>query len=163
MSQLSEEQKAKVAEWIQSGADLNKIQDQLREEFDVTLSFMDTRFLISDLGLEIKEEEPPAEEESAPEAAGEAVEDETPELVTDDEPSPEGGGGKVTVTMDQIGIPGMVASGKVTFSDGKAAQWYFDQMGQLGINPDEEGYRPSEEDLMDFQVELQRVAQESGI
>jgi hypothetical protein len=48
-----------------------------------------------------------------------------------------------------------VASGKVTFSDGKRAEWYLDQMGRLGLAPMEKGYRPSQTDLVSFQTELQ--------
>ena len=48
-----------------------------------------------------------------------------------------------------------MVSGKVNFSDGKSADWYLDQMGRLGLVPKEQGYKPSEEDLMDFQTELQ--------
>jgi hypothetical protein len=64
-------------------------------------------------------------------------------------------GGGVAVTVDQITRPGALASGKVKFSDGKSADWYLDQMGRLGLVPKEQGYKPSEEDLMDFQSELQ--------
>jgi hypothetical protein len=53
-------------------------------------------------------------------------------------------------------------SGKVTFSDGQKAEWYLDQMGRLGLNPDQVGYRPSEQDVLAFQVELQRLARSQG-
>ncbi|MEM0897009.1 MAG: hypothetical protein AAGJ79_08980 [Verrucomicrobiota bacterium] len=170
MIELTDEQMAKVREWVGAGADLNAIQDSLREEFDIRMSFMDTRFLISDLNLEIQE----AEEEKEPEASknedgaeemtgAEDFPDSTddfPETPTDE---PGGFGSSVNVTMDTVGRPGMIASGQVTFSDGKKAAWYFDQMGRLGIDPEEVEYRPSEEDLLAFQDELQRVAAEAGI
>ncbi|MEM9478225.1 MAG: hypothetical protein AAGA58_01045 [Verrucomicrobiota bacterium] len=160
MTELTDEQKAKIVEWVGDGADLNAIQDRLRDEFEMRLSFMDTRFLISDLNLEIHEteEEQPAEES---ETAGESATSEEPA------PGPEddllGDSGTVSVTMDSVGRPGMIASGQVTFSDGKKATWYFDQMGRLGLDPDEADYRPSEEDLIAFQDELQRVAGEAGL
>jgi len=47
-----------------------------------------------------------------------------------------------------------VISGKVTYSDGKIPSWYFDQMGQLGLNPEEEGYTLTLEVVAVFQVEL---------
>ena len=53
------------------------------------------------------------------------------------------------------GRPGALASGKVTFSDAKSADWYLDQTGRLGLVPKEQGYKPSQDDLMDFQMELQ--------
>jgi len=36
-------------------------------------------------------------------------------------------------------------------------------MGQLGLNPDEEGYTPSREDVAVFQVELRKVLAEQGL
>jgi len=59
------------------------------------------------------------------------------------------------VTVDQVTRPGSLVSGKVKFSDGKTAEWYLDQMGRLGFVPKEQGYKPSQNDLMDFQAELQ--------
>ena len=59
-------------------------------------------------------------------------------------------------------MPGAVVSGSVTFSDGKSAKWFLDQMGQLGFDPDEPGYRPSETDAMAFQRELQNALQQGG-
>ena len=69
----------------------------------------------------------------------------------------------VSVSVDSITQPQCVITGKVTFSDGKIASWYFDQMGQLGLNPDEEGYTPSREDVAVFQVELRKVLAEQGL
>jgi len=48
-----------------------------------------------------------------------------------------------------------MASGKVTFSDEKTCTWYIDELGRPGLIPPEEGYQPSEADLMAFQQELQ--------
>ena len=51
----------------------------------------------------------------------------------------------------------------MTFSDGQLASWWFDQSGQLGLNPDQEGYTPSPEDVAVFQVELRKVLAEQGL
>jgi hypothetical protein len=61
----------------------------------------------------------------------------------------------VKVSVDQITRAGAVVSGKVTFSDGKSADWYLDQAGRLGLAPQQAGYKPSQPDLLDFQEELQ--------
>jgi hypothetical protein len=45
-------------------------------------------------------------------------------------------------------------SGKVTFSDGQAADWYVDNEGRPGLVPATPGYRPSAEDIQQFQVLL---------
>jgi hypothetical protein len=66
------------------------------------------------------------------------------------------------VTVDQIARPGALVSGKVTFSDGNSAEWYLDQMGRLGLSPQQQGYRPSQTDLMTFQTELQNQLAQMG-
>src|SRR5256885_17162057 len=62
--------------------------------------------------------------------------------------------GGVSISVDQIARPGAVVSGKVTFSDGNTADWYFDQAGRLGLLPQQTGYRPSAPDLQQFQAAL---------
>ena len=138
---LNDEQKAKINAWISEGADLNAIQERLREELDITITYLETRFLIADLGLEIQE---PAEEVPAVKEEAEVV----------DSPEPTG---QVSVIVDQIAIPGTMASGKVTFSDGIRAGWYVDQTGSLGLEPERQGYQPSEPDIITFQNELHRL------
>ena len=59
------------------------------------------------------------------------------------------------MAVDTVTRPGAVVSGKVTFSDGKSAEWYLDQYGRLGMLPGEKGYKPSQNDIMAFQTELQ--------
>ena len=181
--QLSDEQKDAVRSWAEDGATLNDIQKRLKDEFDVSMLYMDVRFLVSDLGIELqdakkkKEAEAEAAAQAEAEAAGEggegdAVEAEA-EVVGDDVDgggetledllADDGeGGGSVSVTVDSIAVPGTVVSGTATFSDGKGAKWYLDQMGRLGFDPDEPDYRPSELDVMAFQQELQGVLRQQG-
>ncbi len=186
MSQpLTDEQTAAVRSWADDGADLPMIQKRLGDEFEVHLTFMDTRFLIADLGIELKaEEEDEEEEEAAAEpAVEEAVADAAPEaeVYTDqsENPQDEASGAdapaegevdpaaapmeKVTVTISELQRPGMMASGNVTFANGQVAEWYLDQMGQLGMNPTDPGFRPSPQQMLAFQQELQRVAQQKGM
>jgi len=59
--------------------------------------------------------------------------------------------------------PGMAVSGKVTFSDGKNALWYVDQYGRPGLVPEEKGYRPSREDLQEFQLALDKELTRMGM
>ena len=153
--ELTEEQKATITQWVNDGATLNQIQERLKDELELTITYLETRFLISDLGLELVEEEDETSEEQ------EASETETPAPESPDfeDPGNEAGTGSVSVTMDTVAIPGAMASGKVTFSDGQTAAWYLDQMGRLGLDPSEEGYRPSEEDVIAFQQELQKTVQ----
>ena len=61
------------------------------------------------------------------------------------------------VIRDEIVIPGMMFSGKVSFSDGEKALWYVDEAGRLGLDPDTAGYRPIQEDIIAFQNELKQM------
>jgi hypothetical protein len=51
---LSPEQKQTVAAWVTAGDSLAIIQKKLSEQFKVSLTYMDVRFLVDDLGLELK-------------------------------------------------------------------------------------------------------------
>lgn len=57
---LTPEQKKAVSSWIAAGASISDVQKRLRDEFQVSLTYIDTRFLIDDLGLEIKQVAKPA-------------------------------------------------------------------------------------------------------
>ncbi len=152
---LTDEQKTAVKQWLEAGAGLSEVQKRLREEFEVSLTYLDTRLLVDDLKLMPKDPEPeppPVAEDVPPPAAAEP-----PPL-----PPAADGAGSVRVTIDQIMKPGTMISGRVTFSDGENAAWYMDQSGRLGLDPSTIGYRPNERDVLAFQVELQRLARTQG-
>ncbi len=160
--QLTDEQKAKVQEWIAAGLKLSEIQDNLAKEFEVRLTYMDARLLIDDLRLTPKD---PVEPEPPKPAAAAAPEDfgtgEPPipdEALADSGPST----GKITLTVDQITRAGAMVSGKVTFSDQKTSEWYLDQFGRFGLVPPEPGYRPAQADLDEFQRLLDRELTKLG-
>ena len=181
-SSLTDEQSTAVRQWAEDGADLAVIQLRLDEEFEVRLSFMDTRFLIADMGIELAEEaepEPEAEPEmpdSTPQG-GEPVEaevlddpaensEQAAQSAGADEHSPEDDGdaesASATVTISEVQQPGVMISGTVTFDGGEKAEWSLDQMGQLGMKPDTEEFRPSPAQMRAFQLELQKAAQQKG-
>ncbi|NWK56925.1 hypothetical protein HW115_14975 [Verrucomicrobiaceae bacterium N1E253] len=153
---LTDDQIASIQSWAADGDQLADIQKRLEQEYEFKLTYMDTRFLILDLGIELRNLEE--------EAAADADQEEDPttpqegELTEDDlEIMPPPAGGPVRVTVDEIARPGVMVSGRVTFPDGQGGGWYVDEMGRLGIDPDTVGYRPSEADLVTFQRELQSV------
>lgn len=152
---LTEDQITTIKSWVDEGAQLPDIQKKMESEFDHLLTYMDTRFMVLDLGLELKSTEP---DEPEAEADGEGL-TETKELTDEDiEVLPhESSAADVRVTVDEIARPGVMASGRVTFTDGQSGMWYVDEMGRLGVDPDTEGYRPTEPDILAFQKELQRV------
>lgn len=160
---LSDEQKSAVASWVESGASLSEVQRRLRDEFQITGTYLDVRLLVDDLRLSPKDPEPePKPAEIPPAAASDPADGEPPFPDDDLDALPPAGGGSVSVTIDQIMKPGTMISGKVTFTDGEKAEWYLDQAGRLGLNPDTLGYRPTEKDVLAFQVELQRLARSQG-
>jgi hypothetical protein len=149
---LDDAQRKKVAAWIAEGLKLSEIQNRIASELGVRLTYMDVRFLVDDLRLVPKDPEPPkpaptldAKKEAAP------LKEATPL-----KPEEEGAiSGNVSVAVDQIARPGAIVSGKVTFSDGKKAEWYLDQTGRLGLVAQEKGYRPSQSDVQQFQTILE--------
>ena len=66
---LTEEQRQRVTAWILQGAKLSEIQNRLGQEFNVRLTYMETRLLVDDLKLTPKDPEPPkTEKPPAPDA-----------------------------------------------------------------------------------------------
>lgn len=154
---LTDEQRAAIGQWIDAGASLPEIQKRLKEEFQISLTYLETRFLADDLKLTLKDPEP--EKKPEPAATEVAADAAAPGLPEDPLPGP----GKVTATIDQITKVGAMISGRAVFSDGEKAEWYLDQSGRLGLNPETPGYRPSQQDVMDFQMELERLARTQGL
>lgn len=159
---LSEDQVLLISQWAANGAQLTDIQKRLEDEMEFRLSYMDTRFLILDLGVEIRnlaQEQAETEQSEQDEVAKSESDAKNGEELTEDdiEVLPPSAGGNVTVSVDDIARPGLMASGRVTFAGGQGGMWYVDEMGRLGIDPEVEGYQPSEADIMAFQRELQLV------
>lgn len=142
-SNLTLDQKNALAQWAVDGATMSDLQRHLKDDFGHTLTYMDTRFLILDLGIELIE---------------------TPKIVKKEveKPAPVPTG-FVTTTMDSLTLPGAMVSGKVTFSDGETGVWMLDKTGRPGLDPDTEGYRPTAEDIKEFQVQLRDLIQKSGL
>jgi hypothetical protein len=167
---LDDAQKKTVIGWIEQGLKLAEIQKKLGTEMGLNPTYMEVRFLVDDLKVLPKDPEPPKKAEPVPtaKAAGPAGEDDFAEEPADG-PAPDAsveaapaGTGQVSVSLDQITRPGAMISGKVTFSDGNTAEWYLDQMGRLGVVPAVKGYKPTQEDVQAFQMELQRQLQKMG-
>lgn len=55
---LTPEQKETVAAWIAAGDNLSTVQKKLREQFSVTMTYMDVRFLVDDLNLALQDPTP---------------------------------------------------------------------------------------------------------
>lgn len=151
---LTESQKNSLITWVQEGRSLAEVQRLLREEFKISMTYMDVRFLIDDLNVPLVDR---ADEKDNADEANKAAEDAEAELVDD--------GAGVVVDVDTVMRPGALASGSVKFTDGKSLGWQLTASGQLGLVPDENDsdYRPPPEDLEDFQVKLQEVLKKKGL
>lgn len=195
---LTPEQQRIVASWVAAGDNLSEVQKKLSEQFKLSLTYRDVRFLVDDLDLSLKDATPKvdasdvskaqAPRPAAPDApaapekkgffdkakeklglgkvdgevAGEDPGDEA------DFPDESGGeslpGGSVTVAVDNVTLlPGAVASGTVTFSDGVTGKWLVDQYGRPGFTEiSRPGYRPTPADAQAFMAELTRALQQRG-
>jgi hypothetical protein len=58
---LTPEQKSAVSTWIAAGDNLSAVQKKLREQFQLSLTYMDVRFLVDDLDLTLKDPAPKAD------------------------------------------------------------------------------------------------------
>jgi len=195
---LTSEQKQTVSQWVAAGDNLSQIQQKLTEQFQVSMTYMDVRFLVDDLNLELKDPKPVvkakdlaktapagAQQEAAQgekkgfldrmkekvglgqknegqeELEEEAVAPSDDQLgaLEDEPPAPPAG---VVVNLDKIVlIPGALASGSVTFSDGVTGKWIIDQHGRPGFTEiSKPGYRPSQADAQAFMQELTMAIQQ---
>ena len=60
-----------MRQWAEEGADLSDIQKRLKGELELNVTYMDTRLLVLDLGIEIKVED--TEEADSPSEEQESV------------------------------------------------------------------------------------------
>jgi hypothetical protein len=167
---LTPEQKQTVASWVAAGDNLSTVQKKLSEQFQLSLTYMDVRFLVDDLGLELKNAAPKLATDigkAAPAGPAAATEKPADEDLADDaedfDAPPAGGAVKIAVDSVTL-IPGALASGTVTFSDGVTGKWIVDNMGRPGMTEiSQPGYRPSPADAQAFMQELSRALQKKGL
>ena len=138
-----------MAEKIAENVSLSDIQTMVNEKFNAHMTFMDIRILASELEVDWRseaEKNPPAEEEKdSADAENNGNAADTP--------------GKTTVELNKIVRPGALASGSVHFASGVYAEWYIDNSGRMGLDK-VTGGKPTEQDIEDFQVEMQKIFSE---
>jgi hypothetical protein len=196
------EQKKAIASWIAAGDNLSAVQKKLLEQFQISMTYRDVRFLVDDLNLELKDPAPKVDASDvsksqpangAPAAGGRGAAPEKKGLLekakeklglgkdeagdADDAPPaedevldeefddlPPAGPSSITLDVDKVTlIPGALASGSVTFSDGVTGKWVVDQYGRPGFTQvSKEGYRPSPADAQAFMQELTLALQKRG-
>jgi len=162
MANLTPQQRQLVEQWAADGANLNQIQDRLRSECDTTLTYMETRLLIMELGVKLQDK-PREVEKPAPAPAPVAPAADGAEAVADEVPAPDATtGGALKISVDEVPPAGAIISGRVTFSDGVTVQWFMDQQGRFGMRGPAPGYQPPAADIPAFQAELDNILQLRG-
>jgi hypothetical protein len=171
---LTPEQKKSVSEWVAAGDNLYAVQKKLADQFKVSMTYMDVRFLVDDLNLELKDPTPKADAsdvskgapaKAAPEKKGfiDKAKEKLGLAKDDDEAVADEGAlpGAVTVSVDKVSLhPNAMASGTVAFPDGVTGRWIVDLQGRPGITEvSKPGYRPSPADAQAFMQELSLALQ----
>lgn len=154
---LNDAQQKTVAEWVAGGMKLAEVQTRIASEFGLQLTYMEVRFLVDDLKLRLKDPETPK-----PVALPATDAPVAPVAVPETPASLADAVGQVALSVDKIARPGTMVSGSVTFSDGANADWYLDQTGRLGVVPKVQGYKPTQEDVLQFQAALEREMSKMG-
>ncbi|MET0262839.1 MAG: hypothetical protein ABW223_08065 [Rariglobus sp.] len=176
---LTPEQTAAVSTWVAAGDNLSTIQKKLRDEFKVAMTYIDVRFLVDDLNLQLKDapakvdtndvsKTQPKAGAPAAKKAGTAPDDDAEALPGEEDLADEAapaGTGSVILDVDGVTlIPGALASGAVTFSDGVTGKWIIDHQGRPGFTEiSQPGYRPTPEDAQSFMRQLEAELQRKGL
>lgn len=148
MQQFTDEQIQEIRKWMPEIHSISDLQTKINTAYQTHLTYLQTRFLMDDFNLQLTQETP---QKKANVNKEEALEGEY---------LPENSSNSVQVTVDPVTRPGFITHGHVTFSDGQTAEWSLDQMGRIGLNPAQKGYRPSAEDIALFQENLQQKLSE---
>lgn len=149
---FTDEQTSDVVDWLGQGRSLSDIQQALKVDYNLTLTYMELRFMVDDLEIPLNGDEAQASDATSEEAS---------ETVLEPEPVLEQSG--VQIDVDALVLPGALVSGSVTFSDGESLKWQLAATGQLGLIPgDNPDYRPSPEDIQSFQDQLEDVLRSKG-
>ncbi len=184
MAEVSQaERDAFIKECLDNGMSLSELQNQLAEQFDLHLTYMELRMLTADLQVNWSKQDAkvaaarPKVKASAPAPAtaapsgGMAGEDETladeddslpSEPAADDASAAQASAdgalrGATTVEVSKLVRPGAAVSGTVKFGSGASGEWYLDQYGRLGFIPDEGSGQPDQQDIAEFQTEIQKA------
>ncbi|MBT3285809.1 MAG: hypothetical protein HN849_06880 [Victivallales bacterium] len=145
---MNTERDAFIKEKLDEGLSLSDVQKLLASELDIKMTYLDLRLLAADLEINwAKRDEAKAEE---------AKSDDDMDISKIPEPEDDDGTPKTRIEISKLARPGMAISGDVVFLSGAKGEWFLDNQGRLGFNPTEGSAQPTEDDLRDFQQELQQ-------
>ncbi len=146
-----------IVEKLNEGETLSDIQKMLEDEYGIRMTYMDLRILATELeGVDWSQQ--PESKTAGKKTA------EQEDLLSggggDDQAAATASGTKVTVS--NVARPGAAMSGSVEFSSGAKAEWFLGNDGRLGLQPEAGSEKPTEEDIQEFQEELQKKIQGGG-
>jgi len=177
---LTPEQMKAVSEWVAAGDNLYAVQKKLADQLKISMTYMDVRFLVDDLNLQLKDPAPKADASDVSKGPPAKPEPEKKGFIEkakeklglsaggvegpagDEEdlegPAPASG---VRVTVDKVNLnPNAMASGTVTFSGGVTGKWMVDHQGRPALQElSKPGYRPSPAEAQAFMQELSLALQ----
>jgi len=150
----NDERKEIIRKLLAEGQTLSQIQDYLRNEKGDSIMYMELRLLLSEMpDVKLPEKEQPKPAVAPPVVAAPVT------TVTPPEPL---GGGKLSISVDQMPAPGSMLSGYARFASGAKAHWFIDEMGRLGLEPELGASKPTQADMKEFSTELRRMLQQGG-
>jgi hypothetical protein len=161
----NKERDAFIKDSLNQGLSLSDVQKELAEKFDLRVTYLELRMIAAELEVDWKKRDKPAAAKTAEIVADDIAETENEEWSDEDEnlaPADDAGAapalsGKTKVTVSKLVRPGAAISGDVEFASGAKGDWYVDNLGRLGFNPAEGSGQPDQNDLREFQVELQKA------
>ena len=155
--QLEPAQLEAVKSWLAEGASLSDVQKRIKEEFGVSMLYLDLRMLVLDIGATVKEPpkktEPPVAQTPADDLAFEDDEDDggtDPALP------------RVAITLDRIMKPGALVSGEAVFPGAQTIHWMLDRSGRVAIDQAPPGFAPTQEEGAAFQNALRDALMKNG-
>ena len=148
---LENDIKIYMASRIAEEVALSEIQNEVNQKFGQNLTYMDIRILASTLDIDWQAKA--AAKAAEAQKAEEAKEEEAPAAA---EAPAEDAAGQTVVEVSKLMRPGTALSGTVKFASGSTADWYIDQTGRLGLE-NLVGEKPTQEDIQQFQVELEKA------
>ena len=161
--QLEPAQLEAVKSWLAEGSNLSDVQKRLKEEFGVSMLYLDLRMLVLDIGASVKEApkktEPPKPADlptGQPDDLSEADE------ADEDENEMPPGAPRITVTLDRIMNPGALVSGEAVFPGNQKIHWILDRMGRLAMDQAPPGFKPSQDEVAAFQLSLRETLMKNG-
>jgi len=131
-----------IKEKLDQGISLSEVQKLLDSELGIRMTYLDLRLLAADLEVNWDKQVKAKTEDEMDISKIPPPEDENAEPRT-------------KVTVSKLARPGMAMSGDVEFLSGAKGEWFLDNYGRLGFNPAPGSSQPTEDDLADFQQELQ--------